>query len=167
MEKWPDWPEKKVFLWPFKAFLVPNFSLFVCMLSHFSRVQLCDSMDCSPLGSSVHEILQARILDGAAMPSSRGSSRPRDLIQVSYVSCTGRWVLSHYCHLGSPSPSLSVICCCLTSTHTESWLIIAAFMHIMSLLLDFSIYRSWQGSLMWLWSAHGSTGNWFVQHSLC
>ena len=39
---------------------------------------LCDSMDCSPLGFSVHEILQARILDGAAMPSSRGSSRPRD-----------------------------------------------------------------------------------------
>ena len=35
-------------------------------------------MDYSPTGSSAHEILQARILEWAAMPSSRGSSRPRD-----------------------------------------------------------------------------------------
>ena len=39
---------------------------------------LCDLMDCSPLGSSVHGILQARILESVAMPSSRASSRPRD-----------------------------------------------------------------------------------------
>ena len=39
---------------------------------------LCDPMDYSPLGSSVHEILQARILKWLAMPSSRGSSQPRD-----------------------------------------------------------------------------------------
>ena len=37
---------------------------------------LCDPMDCSPPGSSVHGILQARILECAATPSSRGSSRP-------------------------------------------------------------------------------------------
>ena len=36
------------------------------------------------------------------MPSSRISSRPRDQTYVSYVSCTGRQVLYHYCHLGSP-----------------------------------------------------------------
>ena len=48
------------------------------MLSHFSRVWLCDPMDCSPPGSSVHGILQARILEWAAMLSSRGSSWPRD-----------------------------------------------------------------------------------------
>ena len=35
---------------------------------------LCDPMDCSPLGSSVHGILQARILEWVAMPSSSGSS---------------------------------------------------------------------------------------------
>ena len=34
---------------------------------------LCDSMDCSPPGSSVHGILQARILEWVAMPFSRGS----------------------------------------------------------------------------------------------
>ena len=39
---------------------------------------LCDSMDCSPPGSSVHGILQTRSLEWVAMPSSRGSSRPRD-----------------------------------------------------------------------------------------
>ena len=42
---------------------------------------LCDSMDCSPPGSSVHEILQARILEWVAMPFSRGSSPPRDQTQ--------------------------------------------------------------------------------------
>ena len=47
----------------------------VCVLSH---VQLCDPMNCSLPRSSVHGILQARILDWAAMPSSRGSSPPRD-----------------------------------------------------------------------------------------
>ena len=34
---------------------------------------LCDPMDCSPLGSSVHGILQARILEWVAIPFSRGS----------------------------------------------------------------------------------------------
>ena len=39
---------------------------------------LCDAMDCSPQGSSVHGILWARILEWVAMPSSRGSSLSRD-----------------------------------------------------------------------------------------
>ena len=39
---------------------------------------LCDTMDCSPSGSSVHGILQARILEWVAVPFSRGSSQPRD-----------------------------------------------------------------------------------------
>ena len=44
---------------------------------------LCDSMDCSLPGSSVHGILQARILEWVVMPSSRGSSQPRDWIPIS------------------------------------------------------------------------------------
>ena len=56
----------------------------VCMC-----LTLCDPMDCSPPGSSVHAILQARILEWAAMPSFRGSSRPRDRAHMPYVSCTG------------------------------------------------------------------------------
>ena len=53
----------------------------------------CDSMYCNPRGSSVHGILQARMLEWAAMPSYRGSSQPRDGTRVSYVSSIGRWVL--------------------------------------------------------------------------
>ena len=48
---------------------------------------LCDPVDCSPPGSSVHGILQARILEWVAMISCRGSSRPRDGTRVFYVSC--------------------------------------------------------------------------------
>ena len=40
-----------------------------------SQVQLCIPIGCSPLGSSVHGILQARILEWVAMFSSRGSTR--------------------------------------------------------------------------------------------
>ena len=49
---------------------------------------LCDPMDCSPPGSSVHGILQARILEWVAMSSSRESSRPRD---QSHDYCLLHW----------------------------------------------------------------------------
>ena len=42
-------------------------------------------MDCSLLGSSVHGILQAEILELVAIPFSRGSSLPRDQTWVSYI----------------------------------------------------------------------------------
>ena len=44
---------------------------------------LCDPMDCSPPGSSVHGILQARILEWVAIPFSRGSYQPRNPTRVS------------------------------------------------------------------------------------
>ena len=47
---------------------------------------LCDPMDCSPPGSSVHGILQARILEWVAIPFSRGSSQPRDWTQPSLIA---------------------------------------------------------------------------------
>ena len=58
-----------------------------------SYLTLCNPMDCSLPGSSVHGILQARILEWVAMPSSRGSSRPWDQTLGSYVSGIGRQVL--------------------------------------------------------------------------
>ena len=71
--------------------------MYVCM--HAKSLQscptLCDPMDHSPLVSSVHGILQARILEWVAVPSSRGSSRPKDGTQVFYVSCIGRQFLYH------------------------------------------------------------------------
>ena len=50
----------------------------VCAKSLQSCLTLCDLMDCGSPGSSVCRILQARILEWVAVPSSRGSSRPRD-----------------------------------------------------------------------------------------
>ena len=46
---------------------------------------LCNPVDCSPSGSSVYGILQARILEWVAIPFSRGSSWPRDQIWVSHI----------------------------------------------------------------------------------
>ena len=50
-------------------------------------------MDCSPPGSSVHGILQARILEWVAISFSRGSSQPRDWTQVSRIAsrCFNLW----------------------------------------------------------------------------
>ena len=53
---------------------------------------LCDPMDCSLPGSSVHGISQARILEWAAISFSTACSQPRNQI---YVSCMDRWILYH------------------------------------------------------------------------
>ena len=64
---------------------------YMCMLCCAKSLQTpCDPMDCSPPGSSVHGILQARILEWVAMPASRGSSWPRDCTHISCISCIGR-----------------------------------------------------------------------------
>ena len=107
----------------FKAYLRPkvifpsyikDFEIYcVCMLSCFSHVQLFANL-WSPPGSSVHGILQARILEWVAMPSAMGSSRPRDRTWVFYISCTGRQVL---CHLGNLLTALQfVLVQCTTSS---------------------------------------------------
>ena len=57
---------------------------------------LCDLIDCSPPGSSVHGITQASVLEWVAISFSRESSVPRDQTQVFYVSFTGRWILYHW-----------------------------------------------------------------------
>ena len=55
---------------------------------------LCDPMDCSPPGSSVHGIFQARILKWVAISFCRGSSRSRDQTCISWVSCLGRQIIT-------------------------------------------------------------------------
>ena len=67
-----------------------------CMLSLFSRVQLFTILwTVAYPGFSAYGIFQARIVKWVAMPSSRGSSQPRDQTHVSYIACIGRWVLYH------------------------------------------------------------------------
>ena len=70
--------------------LVPKCRVPACVLS---CVGLCDPMGCSVPGSSVHGILQARILEWVAISFSSGPSQPRDGTCVSYVSCLGRRIL--------------------------------------------------------------------------
>ena len=67
----------------------------VCAKSHQSHLTLCNLMDCSLPGSSVQGILQARTLEGIAVPSSRGPSQPRDQTCISCISCIGRRLLYH------------------------------------------------------------------------
>ena len=64
---------------------------YIHVLSHFSHdtLTLWDFMDCSPPGSSVHGISQARILEGVAISFSRGSSQPRDIGTYLYVLAGG------------------------------------------------------------------------------
>ena len=78
--------------------------LLLLLLSRFDCVRLFATLwiDRNSTGSSVHGILQARILARIAVPSSRESSRPRDQTRMSSVSCFGRQVIYHQCHLGSP-----------------------------------------------------------------
>ena len=76
----------------------------VYVQSHFSHVQLCDTMDCSPPDSSVHGILQTRILELVAVSFSKRSSQPRIQTHI----CLLHWqadslLLSHQ---GSPCSSL-------------------------------------------------------------
>ena len=61
---------------------------------------LCNPVDPSLLGSSVHGILQA-IPEWVAISFSRGSSQLRDQTCISSISCIGRQVLYYWCHLGS------------------------------------------------------------------
>ena len=75
--------------------------LFIYLWS-LSHVWLfCNPMDCSPTGSSIHGISQARILEWVAIPFSRGSSQPRDWTHVSCVSCISRQIILPLSHLGS------------------------------------------------------------------
>ena len=57
---------------------------------------ICNPMDYSPTGSSVHGIFQARILVWVATSSSRGSSQPRDRTHISCIFCIGRRILYHW-----------------------------------------------------------------------
>ena len=61
---------------------------------------LCDPIDCSPPGSSVHAILQARILTWVAIPFIRGSSWPRD--QTQSPALQADFFFYHLSNQGSP-----------------------------------------------------------------
>ena len=67
----------------------------VCVCAQ-SCTTLCNIMDCSPTGFSVHGIFQARILEWVAISSSRRLSQPRDRTLISCGSFIDRWILYHH-----------------------------------------------------------------------
>ena len=71
--------------------------LCVCAQSLQSCPTLCNPLDCNPANSSVHEILQARILEWVAIPFSRGSSQG---LNLGLLHC--RQILHCLSHQGSP-----------------------------------------------------------------
>ena len=74
-------------LWDFQRLLYPKW------FTHSVMSDSCDPMDCSPPGSSVHGIFQARILGG--LPCAPPGHLPNPGIEpISYVSCIGRQILN-------------------------------------------------------------------------
>ena len=66
-----------------------NSHVLLCVCMHVKLFQLCltlyDPVDCNLTASCVYRILQVRLLEWIAMPSSRGSSQPRDWSLASYL----------------------------------------------------------------------------------
>ena len=102
----------------------------MCVCVHAKLLQLCptlcSTMDCGLPGTSVHGILQARILERIAMPSSSRASGPRGRTCISYVSCIGRQILYHQRHLGSPSGIHESESCSVMSDSATHGLILQA-----------------------------------------
>ena len=127
------------------------FLLCVCMCSVAqSCPTFCDPMDCSPPGSSVHGILQARILEWVVIPFSKGSSPPRDW---TLVSCTGVrlftvWATRTYrifCTLlGGGSDLLPEVIGCPLKNGLKNCLVILIWLDVccfsLSLFLDVKIF---------------------------
>ena len=78
--KWLKIPNRPLHLYPLLHLYI---CWWVCVKLLQSCPILCDLVDCSPPSSSVHSILQARILDWVAMPSSRKSSWPSNWTHIS------------------------------------------------------------------------------------
>ena len=109
-------PKKKSI---YRCDIVLDCIAYVCAKSLQPCPAVCDPMDCSPPGSSDNGILQARILEWVAMPSSRAPAWPRNLTHISSVFCIGWHVFFFFttstiwkptmlhCAPPSPLPSMS------------------------------------------------------------
>ena len=76
-----------------------------CVLSHFSCVWLCYPMECDPTGSSVHGILQVRILEWVAMPFLHGIFPTTKVSNLCFL-CLLHWQVDSL-PLGSPGKQIS------------------------------------------------------------
>ena len=108
----------------------------------------CDPVNCSPPGSTVHGISQARILEWVATSFSRGSSQPRDR---TYISCIGRRILYHWAtrefllfllHEGKTFVKSPLLRC----TRQNLFIIIFLSRNLDSKAIGVFIIRSWVGT---------------------
>ena len=74
-----------ILFFPTCSIICLNSKCFLVLVAQSCQT-LCNPMDCSPPGSSVHWILQARIVEQVAILFSRGSSWPRDQTQISHTA---------------------------------------------------------------------------------
>ena len=105
----------------FVIFMNTTFLHSLCLLCYvlslFSHIQLCNSIDWSLLGSSVHGIFQARTLEWVATLFSGGSSWPRDWTHVSYVpTLPGGFFIT-----GTPGKPPTTYCCLVTKSCLILW----------------------------------------------
>ena len=113
---------------------------------------LCNPMVSSPLGSSVHAIFQARILEWVALCFSRGSSWPTDQIHTSSVSSISRRILYHWATWEAPALLYLLINAesCLTDSVEFStvtlicllWIKIVLFLFFYTPFVSFSLFFS-------------------------
>ena len=113
--------------------------------SHYVVSHCCDRVDCSPPGSSVHGILQARILERVAISFSRGSSQPKNLTRVSCI--VGRWFTNWAMREVHTCIYIYVKCICINVTYILSYTFIKtskgrAF-NIWTMFLNFLWHFSW------------------------
>ena len=121
---------------------------------------LCDPMGYSPSGSSVHGILQARILEWVAISCSRGAS---PLTDRTHVSCIGRQIL-YCCAPGKPTRGVTytlIYCCFLLSVFGQVRIPQASLLPPAplwreagqrdSFLASVSVARTWQRSVSLSW----------------
>ena len=85
----------QLYLWFFNSIFssIPLISLACACVQ--SCLSLCEPMNCSLPGSSVHGIFQARGLEQLVVSYSRGLSQPKEQTDISCVSCVGRQILYH------------------------------------------------------------------------
>ena len=89
----------------------------VCVYTQ-SCPTLCDPMDCSPPGSPVYGIFQARIQEHMVISYSTEFSQPRDWTHISCDSCIGKWIHYH-CATWKPGPNMYFMDRILTSSSSN------------------------------------------------
>ena len=121
-----------------------------------SSPTLCDPVDCSPPGSSIHGILQVRILEWVAISFSRGSSRSRNQTRVSRIAggCFNLWATrdrtKSWYNLSRKQWSLKCVCVCVcVFVHSLScvWIFATPWTVAFLTLLSMEFFRQeyWSG----------------------